>query len=295
MHYIITVAETGSVSQAANSLYIPQSALSRYIKYVEDDLGVKLFDRSTTPITLTFAGKCYVETAREILRANDRLPRELRYITRHMTGSLTIGTSRDRAAYMMPKLLPGFKAGYPGIQVFITTGSGRKLREDLAQGNADILLLPERGKEESFIASQVIYSEELLLAAKKGTLSLNGKSAVHAIRSSGLPFFMQYPEHTIRIFCERYFKSHRLKPDIAMEIPGNIACYRMAAAGLGLAVIPYMTTRLANADDAELLSLDDEPVTWNILALYRKDAYIGEPEHELILMAQDIFSAELNP
>ena len=65
--YITTIADCGSVTEAAKRLYISQPSLSYILGKVEEDLGVKLFDRKTSPLTLTYAGERYVETAREIL------------------------------------------------------------------------------------------------------------------------------------------------------------------------------------------------------------------------------------
>lgn len=291
MRYLIAVAEYKSVSRAAEALYVSQSALSHYIKYAENDLGVALFDRSTTPLSLTYAGKCYIETAKRILLENEKLNKELRDITNHMTGKLCIGTSRDRASYMMPKLLPEFAKKYPGIKIEIFTESGQKLREKLREGRIDLLLLPDNGrKDEQGICSEIIYVEELVLAAKKGVIK-----SIEASELNKMPFLMQFQEHTTRSFCDSYFKRRKIKPEILMEFPSNITCYRMAAAGMGLAVIPFMITQLSNADgDVELHSLGSKgkPETWNVLVYWRKDAYLGQPELDLIRMAKEIFSRE---
>ena len=73
LKYIVTTAECQSFTAAAKKLYISQPSLSYVISKVEEETGVLLFDRKTTPITLTYAGKRYVETAREILALYDSL------------------------------------------------------------------------------------------------------------------------------------------------------------------------------------------------------------------------------
>ena len=64
LKYLLTLAQTRNMTRAAEQLYISQSALSHYLKCVEEDLGARLFDRSTTPMTLTYAGKCYTNSFR---------------------------------------------------------------------------------------------------------------------------------------------------------------------------------------------------------------------------------------
>ena len=296
MRYLIAIAEHRSVSRAAKALYISQSALSHYIKYVEEDLGVRLFDRSTSPMSLTYAGECYVETARQILMANERLMKEVRDITRHMTGTLRLGAPRDRAAYMVPKLLPSFSARYPGIKVEVFTENGQALKEALRDGRADLLLLPDDGRgNEPWISAQTIYAEELLLAARTGVIPpsglLKGKKAVRPAAMDKKNFFLQFQGHTTRAFCDSYFKRRRVRPAIGMAFPSNITCYRMAATGMGMAIIPFMITQLVRSSEGvELFSLGEKPETWNVQVLCRKDAYLGEPELDLIRIAKEVFA-----
>ena len=290
LNYILKVAEVKSVTGAANELHISQPALSRYIHDVEEELGAKIFDRSTNPISLTYAGECYVRTANRILLEHENLRREIRDITHHMTGRLRIGTSRDRASFMMPKILPVFCAKYPGIDTEIFTESGQRLREALRDGRIDIMILPDTSTDDAYnFESRLIYTEELVLAARAGKIP-SGKSVRPEILN-GMKFFLLFREHAIRSFCDKYFREHNIKPEISMEFSSNITCYRMAAAGMGVTIIPELTAKMAGSgDEAEIFSLSVEPVTWEVRAFWRKGAYIGEPEREMIRIAGEMFS-----
>lgn len=293
MQYITAVAEHRNVTKAAESLYVSQSALSHYIRKTEEELGVKLFDRSTTPISLTYAGQCYVQSAQRMLLENQRLMKELREITENMIGVLRIGISRDRASYTLPRLLRDFQTLYPGIQVDIFTESAQQLRDALKTGRIDLLFLPGDGSEpDPGIAFEKIYTEELVLCAAKGTLHCQG----HWVDLGQLdrqPFFLLKQAHAIRSFCDSFFRKHRLHPVIRNELSSSVTCYRMAAAGLGFAIVPYMVTRLAEAGmEVELFSLGEAPVTWDVNMYYRKDAYLGHPERDMIRLARQLFSHE---
>lgn len=299
LQYLTAIAEYQSITKAAEALYISQSAMSHYVQKAEAELGVQLFDRSTTPIKLTYAGEKYMESARKILMENDRLMKEFRDITNHMTGILHIGTSRDRASYMLPRLLPEFASMYPGIEIDVYTGSGQHLRQVLREGRIDLLILPEDPKENmSGLSTQHIYSEELILAAKKGTIPPDQREehCPYVIKPQSLhqmPFFLLFQEHVMRAFCDAYFKKHHIKPQVRMEFSTSITCYHMASTGMGLAMIPYLITRLTHCDhEMELFSLGQPPVTWNVQAIYRKDAYLGQPEQDFIDLAKRLFSRE---
>ena len=205
MKYILTLAETRNMTRAAEKLYISQPALSHYLKCVEDELGAQLFDRSTAPMSLTYAGRCYVERARAILLENEQLKRQMRDITQHMSGKLTIGTSRDRASYMMPRILPEFAALYPGIEIEVYTASGKKLFEELRTGRVDMVLLPLAGQDDlKGLSSELIYSEELVLAAKAGNIGkedcIPGKNAVKSGALNNADFFLLFRSMPCEVF-----------------------------------------------------------------------------------------------
>lgn len=295
LQYILKITELRSVTKASEALHISQPVMSRFVHDVEEALGVKIFDRSTNPISLTFAGECYVNTAKKVLLEHENLMKELRDITHHMTGRLRIGTSRDRASFMMPRILPEFSGKYPGIKVEVFTDSGQKLRETLRDGRIDMLILPDPWsddkKNEFRFESKLIYTEELVLVARAGTVTdfveiSDQKKGIIPAALKNMDFFLLFKEHAIRSFCDKYFRKNRITPKIKMQFASNIACYRMAATGLGVTIVPTLTTQMSNSDDdVDIFSLGENPVTWEVRAFYRKGAYIGEPEQELIRIA----------
>ncbi len=299
LKYLTAVAEYQSITKAAEALFISQPAMSHYIKKAEEEFGIQLFDRSTTPITLTYAGQKYMESAQRILLENDRLMKEFRDITHHMTGRLKVGTSRDRASYMLPRLVCPFRELYPGIELTVTTGSGQKLLEALRSGAIDLVLLPSSEADNlQGIDCRTIYEEELLLACAKGFFSSDRcvpgvPSAINPRALDGMPFFLLSQDHVARSFCDHFFRKNRIKPVIKMELASNITCYRMAATGDGLAIIPYMTTRLTCCEQpVDLYSLGSPSGTWNVQVMYRKDSYLGRPEQDFIRIAREVFSQE---
>ncbi len=294
LKYIQAVAEYKNMTRAAKELFISQSALSHYVKSVEDRLGVPLFDRSTFPLCPTPAGQSYLESARRILLEEDRFEKELRDITSHMNGKLRIGMALDRVSYMLPRLAPRFAKLYPGIELSVSSGSGQSLLEELRKGDTDLVFLSD-GMDfaQQGLRSELLYTEEMVLAVRRGILPDDGARAIRRDALAELPLFLLPQGHGSRAFCDAFFRREHLRPRIRMELPSNISCYRMAATGLGAAIIPYMTTRLTMSDDdTKLFSLGDPPVLWNIRILYRKNAYIGRPESDLIRISKEEFANE---
>lgn len=108
-NYIRTIAECKSISKASQKLHISQPALTRYVNKLEDELGVKLLDRTTLPIKLTYAGEWYIKRVQQILDINSCMQKELQEIVnlergqtenRHVAGaSGPLGSSSSPGIY----------------------------------------------------------------------------------------------------------------------------------------------------------------------------------------------------
>ena len=101
IEYVLAVAEQRSFSKAAQKLYVTQPSLSQYVMNIEKQLGVQLFDRSTSPIRLTQAGEAFVRSAEQIKVIEDNLMNELSDIAEIKSGSLKIGASTFRASCLL--------------------------------------------------------------------------------------------------------------------------------------------------------------------------------------------------
>lgn len=298
LQYILTVAECCSVTKAAEQLYMSQPALSHFIQKTEAECGLMLFDRSTNPIRLTYAGEEYVKTARKILMDKEELIRKFRDMAGNRTGRLRLGIPRDRASYMLPVLLPSFAQMYPGIQVKTLTAGGDVLREQLLKGRIDFMILPGFVREANLEAHK-IYEEELLLAAPKGAIGpqLCLDSQPDTVDLLKLRNFLELPllllpeGRACRSAIKILMKACHMKHQNIVEYDSNITLLRMAAAGCGIAIIPRMTMELTKcAQNVELFRMGNPPISWEIQVVYRKDAYIGQPERDLFQLATRLFN-----
>ena len=163
LQYMLKVAEEKSFSKAAQKLYIAQPSLSQYIQKLEQQLGVQLFDRSTNPLRLTYAGELYAETAKNILNLKDQLTNQMEDISNFKKGRLTIGLSAFRSTYVIPKILPLFHERFPGIDIVLMEGNSVKLEDLAIKGITDISIMTLPIKE-NFFSYEPIFIEKILLA-----------------------------------------------------------------------------------------------------------------------------------
>ena len=138
--YILTIAASGSISEAAESLGIAQSALSRYLMKVEKDIGIEIFDRSTLPLSLTEAGSYYVEAGKQILKLGRQLEKRIADINNHKNLEIRIGTGPSRSPTLMPLILSEFSSLYPDVHVLMEECRSSELAERLKDGKLDLII-----------------------------------------------------------------------------------------------------------------------------------------------------------
>ncbi len=117
LRYFTAVADTLNFHRAAEILHLAQPALSSQIKTLEDELGVQLFHRTTRSVTLTHAGRVFLEEARTVLSSAIQAENRARNAEHGLVGHLRIGIIAPSANSWLAKILRGFHQSYPGVQL----------------------------------------------------------------------------------------------------------------------------------------------------------------------------------
>ena len=142
--YLITVYEEGSISNAAKRLYISQPALSQTIQIVEKEIGARIFNRNTTPISLTYAGEKYLATARKLIALETNLHREIMEIRQESSGKLRVAISTLRSMALLPRILPRFMKEYPAVELEVVEVGSTSMDDLVLTGKVDLALLLSR-------------------------------------------------------------------------------------------------------------------------------------------------------
>ena len=139
--YLIALAEEGSISKAAERLYMAQSSLSQFLQQFESELGTRLFVRTSKGIHPTYSGECFIEQARSILLQYQRAKNEL-WDNEHMeAGRVIFGISSFRGLRMLPKILKSFYEKYPKVKVDVVEAHSMELEELLIAGKLDLAVV----------------------------------------------------------------------------------------------------------------------------------------------------------
>ncbi|MGE4353492.1 MAG: LysR family transcriptional regulator [Oscillospiraceae bacterium] len=134
--YILEIARNKSITKAAESLNISQSALSQCLLRVERDMGAQLFNRKKTSLTLTDAGKLYVQAAEKVVETKNRLRADIAALSK--THKIRIGVSSMWGMDMMMELLPKFKDAFPDVMVEMKNSNFSNLSVEYNQKKIDM-------------------------------------------------------------------------------------------------------------------------------------------------------------
>jgi DNA-binding transcriptional LysR family regulator len=234
----LAVAELLSFHQAAQAVHLSQPALSAQIQALEEDLGVRLFERDRRSVRLTTTGEAFLEHARATLAQAETAAQIARQASAGQTGLLRIGFVASAAMEIIPAIVLAYRQKYPQVKLEL-----RNLRT-----TAQLPALEERSIDVGYLRLPIVAKHltitpvhrepfALLLPAnhplaKKKTLDL---SALHDEP------FVSYARHFAPGFYDRWisiFTQTGFSPNIVQETGDMYTAIFLVAAGAGLAVIP---------------------------------------------------------
>ena len=285
----LTICRVGSITKAAQLLYISQPALSHFISKAEEELGAKIFNRGTTPLTLTQAGEKYVKTARMILGLQESLKQEIENLKDCRSGEITLGLSDMRATVLLPFVLPEFRRLYPNVAIRTVESSSKEVENNVRNGVVEIGIIPlyDYGQD---LSASVLYDEELLLVSASEVPSHHGatRNWVSLGDMTGKDFILLHRPNRIRRAVDAMFIEHGVKPKSIFESCNNMTVYMMAASGLGLAIVPDSVVRIMNPMPIpRVYSIGKGGFHWNIGAIWREDMVLSGAHTQLIRLLKN--------
>lgn len=189
LRYFLTVVREQSITKASEVLHITQPTLSRQLAQMEEEVGVKLFDRGTRKITLTNEGLLLRRRAEEILQLVDKTERELVIQEEQVEGKITIGCGEIASVQLLPDLFQSFHEKYPRVTFDIYTATADHVKDQMDRGLVDIGLLLEPIDNEKYDFIRLDMKERWVVLMRPDS-PLAKKDAVTAGELSELPLIL---------------------------------------------------------------------------------------------------------
>ncbi|MHC1786908.1 MAG: LysR family transcriptional regulator [Christensenellales bacterium] len=242
---VLAVLRGGSITAAAKSLYLSQSALSQTIKRAEEELGAPIFNRDTDPISLTYAGERYLKAVGQVMAINTNLNNEISEINREVQGRLRLGISLQRGMALLPLVIPEFVQRYPHVKIDLTERGSDTLEKLLHEGICDLALITTDPKF-SDLEYILLEAEEVVLIAALDTPLARAypDGAEIPIEAAVRERFVSLRHgHSVRKAQDELFQSHHINPQMLLETDSLEAAKRLAASGSAVMLCPYVYVR----------------------------------------------------
>jgi DNA-binding transcriptional LysR family regulator len=234
----VTVAELGTVSKAALRLRIAQPTLSRQISDLEQELGLKLFDRVGRRLLLTGEGEQLLSDCRGLLNYASAVGERAQQLRRGDVGVLKVAATPLHIESVFSQFLHRYAQRYPNVQVEVVEGSGLEILAMLERGEVHLgQMLPYAvALDDGRFGSQLLEPAELL-AACQPALTLGKRGAIEVGRLAPYPLLLLDGGFGLRRAFDAACRVAGLKPNIRMQSRSPHTLLALAEAGHGVAII----------------------------------------------------------
>jgi len=253
LRYVVVLAETNSFTKAAEAAFVVQSALSQQVRRFEDELGVRLFERTTRSVSLTPTGEALLPLIRQVVAGVDQIAIDAQALSGTVAGRLTVGMMEVPSESLdVATLMATFHSHYPDVSVTLRSGGSDVLVQAVRDRKLDVAIV---GSNVAAAADQLSFTHlftESLIAVIPADHALAGRSSVTLTELAALPFIDFPPGYGLRHETDRGFAG--VSRRVAFEVTRVDEVIHFIRQNLGVALLPESVAR-SRADTDHTLAL----------------------------------------
>lgn len=297
LRYVIMIAEERNITKAAEKLYVTQSALSQNLRSLENELDFQIFDRESSPLVPTEAGKLFVEWAKRVICSENEMLHKLQDLSRSKSRVLRIGLSPQKSIHIFPKVLKQFYQEQPGCKIILEEHPSDVLLDMLEQNEIDILFDINHSEyiEYDFVP---VAEEQIRIAAptdvvmqveeKKGDYPIVRLSEVMKY-----PFISLSEKQYLGKVVKQLYDISECISNIVLECRSADMALQMVEAGLGVTVIPEFAIREDGNKKICYYNLEYPKIRRVVGISYKKGMYLTEDVKLLIELLKKYLSGDI--
>ena len=281
--YILATAECGSLTRASQQLYITQPTLTNYINRLELELQIKIFDRSVSPISVTQAGKVYIEEMKKIQLQTNIMLNKVRQIS-VQNSTFTIGIAHSRGEHWLPIITPLFIEKFPNINFNLYEANRYDLEKGLSDESIDLAIGVLNINNKNLVSVELVDEPVYLaiprnfplvshLSKSEGTL----KNPYHIKEKnlSDIPYLLPVPGVRYYTNIQLWFEKFNISPKTVYQYKNTNTAFQLAGKGIGAI---FISADLLIKQYSELsnnlvyCTLEKKPFIKKCIAQYKKDS-----------------------
>ncbi|MDY5910963.1 MAG: LysR family transcriptional regulator [Inconstantimicrobium porci] len=274
LNAFLTIGKLQSFTAAASELGYAQSTITTQIKSLEDELGVKLFDRIGKNITLTHEGKKLIPYAKQMIKLSDDI-KNVVFSEDAPSGTLTIGAAESLCVIRLPEILKEYRKLYPNVEVTLKFGSCSDFRHFLRDNLIDVAFSLGRKIDSDEFIAEVEFDEPMVLLAYPGHPLVN-KKEVYPKDIENEPLILTETGCSYRASFENIMTDNNISINTVLETGSVQAIKQFTMSGLGITLLPKVAVE-DEIKNGRLIPLNWKGPDFGIVSqvLYHKDKWIS--------------------
>jgi DNA-binding transcriptional LysR family regulator len=269
-----TVAETKSFSKTSEIIHLTQPAVSLQIQALEEIYETKLFDRSSSTVTLTPAGEVLYKYAKEILALYASAEKVIGKLIGLVKGSITIGACSNIGNYLLPSVITNFKKTHPNIKIHLLVSNTKRVVEMLNSGYIDLGLVEGDAVKQKMNVKKLISDELLLIVSPNHPWAKKKEISISDLTKE--PFIFREAGSGTRQMIEKFLARHGITPQdmkISIVLGSTEAIKDAVENGLGVSIISRWAARKENKyGTLRLLNLKEEKMVRDFSLIINKNS-----------------------
>jgi DNA-binding transcriptional LysR family regulator len=279
LRLFVNIARTQSITRGAGLSYLSLPSASARLSAMEEELGVKLFERRARGVRLLPAGEAVLEHADAVLRQLEKLAAAIRPYAKGERQVIRILANTAAMADVLPAALPGYLAGHPGISVDVEERPSREIAAELARGSFEFGILADTVDLGS-LHTITVRRDDLVLIAAKGQ-DVDGKQSLRLVEVRSRPFVGLAAHAPLQAYIESKAAESGIPLAMRLRVQSFHALCESVREGIGFGIVPAAVAR-RHAANLATIELEDRWAKRTLKIGMRDPAALSAPARELV-------------
>lgn len=286
LEVLAVVAREKSFSRAAEVLNRTQPAISQAIRRLEQEIGEKLFDRSSKDGTLTLAGEVLLDYAKQMLNLRVTAHNAIKEMRDLHHGKVTISANEHTVFYILP-IIQEFRKTYPLIKIEVQRGVASRIPKEVMAREVELGIISFKPNDDSVKSIPVLTDELILIVSPNHPLA--NKTSV-SVKDLGVETFIAH--NAISPYRQKVietFEKYQTRLNISIELPSLEAIKRLVERGTGVALVPKLTAQNElESGQLKALSVQEMKLERKLNIIYRRNSVLSHASKMFLKVAKEM-------